>query len=420
MYAFTTEEKFVSAQNYMKSSNSRTTHWLADSCCGIHMTWDSNDFIPGTLEVFNGGSAKIGSGDLCPATHRGKLKPLYGREFGTGKLYPLPDFGYSWLIPSIAYKILSTGRLEDYGVQMTTGSPDSSCPSYLLIHEDNIKYKLKKQNHIYVFPTVLVHAAKAAAIQDRKNKSSTSKRSGIPINRFTEQNLIGDVTKQNFIGDSKNRFQLTNQNLIGSTKTVTASKKSAIHPRNHISMDLWFVFGNSTPPPAVPVYVSVADHRLRQPARVWNSGGVKFTHNWRRIGDYLPPASPTAISAFVHAAAHSRSIILENSAPRLFSIREINDAITLCATYSSVPRSVYTSASTRPSSILNLVSAVPDSKTALMAAHLFSPAYAQEKVLLCQQCCLDPLCENVSCVSTICAVNRGDFQVPTESLVQFG
>ena len=147
----------AAARKYVQCGISRPRHWLADSCCGIDMTWDESDFIPGTLKPFTGGSAKIGSGDLCPATHKGQLRSLYARAHGTGKLVKIPDRPLAWLVPSIVFKILSTGHLEDVGVQMTTGGPDRACPNYLQFNARGTKIKLKKHNSIYVLPTVDMH-----------------------------------------------------------------------------------------------------------------------------------------------------------------------------------------------------------------------------------------------------------------------
>ena len=62
-----------SALSYAQSGGSHPTTWIVDTGAGVSMAWDRSKFKPGTLVAFKVGSAQVGSGALCPATHRGMI-----------------------------------------------------------------------------------------------------------------------------------------------------------------------------------------------------------------------------------------------------------------------------------------------------------------------------------------------------------
>ena len=160
-------DKISSAQDFARSGQSQPTTWIVDTDAGISMIWDSSEFKPGSLIPFTGGSAQVGFGDLCPATHKGVLHDIHVRIHGTGKATALPTITEAWLIPALVFNILSTSALKDVNVGMHNCAP-GKLANYLCINDTNELIKLRKFKRIYVLKTIQSAPCLKADVLERK------------------------------------------------------------------------------------------------------------------------------------------------------------------------------------------------------------------------------------------------------------
>ena len=182
-----------SALHYTQTGGSHPTTWIVDTGAGVSMTWDRTKFKPETLVAFKGGSAQVGSGALCPATHRGVLSDIHVRVHGTGKAATLPTIKVAWLVPDIVFNILSTSALEEVGVGMHTCVP-GPLRNFLMVNNTNSQVSLRKYQQIYTLKTI---------------KSTPC--------------------------------------LRASPNTRKLNESVALQKRSHVDIDLWFVFGREKP-----------------------------------------------------------------------------------------------------------------------------------------------------------------------------
>ena len=211
VHALKREIEVATAKVNSRSGQITASSWLVDSGGGMCMTPDAADAVPGSLRQLRNCSAKIGSGDLCPATHSAKLQ-LHGRCAVTGKVTPFPQLDL-WIVPGLAFKICSVGCLEDAGVQFITADDTFKCRSYLLIKHSGVKIQVKKKKNIYIF--------------ERANTGTGS----------TAHPAI----------------------THGSLAVMRASAETnVVHPRKHYHIDLWFVFKGVQRPKSTIVAVNFA------------------------------------------------------------------------------------------------------------------------------------------------------------------
>ena len=148
MSALITELEVATANTNVRSGQIKNNSWLVDSGGGMFMSPDVTDALPGSLRILRGCSAKIGSGELCPATQIGKLQ-LWGRCAVTGRLVPFPIVDL-WIVPKLQFKIASVGIFEDAGVGFRTDDTVFRYRSYLHIRRSGIKIKVQKRKNIYI------------------------------------------------------------------------------------------------------------------------------------------------------------------------------------------------------------------------------------------------------------------------------
>ena len=206
------------------------------------MSPDVTDALPGSLRVLRGCSAKIGSGELCPATQIGKLQ-LWGRCAVTGKLVPFPIVDL-WIVPKLQFKIASVGIFEDVGVGFRTDDTVFRYRSYLHIRRSGIKIKVQKRKNIYIL--------------DAAN----------PRNKAAPNSYLNLAAMQ------------TSKNI------------RVIHPRRHYDIDLWFVFGGDKRPTTTPVLVSMATRGVSS-SRKFNVCGATFVDAGVKLGDVIAQRAPS-------------------------------------------------------------------------------------------------------------------------------
>ena len=200
------------------------------------MTPSSEDAVPGSLCRITGCSAKIGSGELCPATLSGKLQ-LYGRCAVTGKIYPFPLVDV-WIVPKLQFKIASVGIFEDANVGFVTNDTSFRERCYLHIRNIGIKIKVQKRKNIYILDAV--------------PRSQTAKLSHL------------------------NRAAMP-----------ASADIRVIHPRRHYNIDLWFVFGGDNRPTSTPVVVSCKTTGGAGSDRKFSACGAVLVQHDHRLGDVI-------------------------------------------------------------------------------------------------------------------------------------
>ena len=259
--ALKTELEVATADTNVRSGQIKKNSWLVDSGGGMNMSPHADVAVPGSLREITGCSAKIGSGELCPASFIGKLR-LYGRCAVSGKVYPFPLVDI-WIVPKLAFNILSVGCYEDAGVGFRTRDFESRYPAYLQLNS-GIKIQVKKRKNIYVLDAAPAPNSRIAASIERLSCSSSA-------------------------------------------------HIRVIHRRCHFDIDLWFVVGEKRRPTTTPVLVSCASSGGAPCDRHFRMCNINLLACHSRLGDAISPFSPifggqnggvTALNVLSQCAAH--------------------------------------------------------------------------------------------------------------------
>ena len=246
MSALITELEVATANTNVRSGQIKNNSWLVDSGGGMFMSPDVTDALPGSLRILRGCSAKIGSGELCPATQIGKLQ-LWGRCAVTGRLVPFPIVDL-WIVPKLQFKIASVGIFEDVGVGFRTDDTVFRYRSYLHIRRSGIKIKVQKRKNIYI-----LEAAN-------------------PRNKAAPNSYLSLAAMQ------------------------TSKDIRVIHPRRHYDIDLWFVFGGEKRPQTTPVLVSMATRGVNS-SRKFSVCGATFVDIGVKLGDVIAQRAPSCLGS---------------------------------------------------------------------------------------------------------------------------
>ena len=167
----------------------------------MFMSPNADDAVPGSLRKIRGCSAKIGSGELCPATHSGKLR-LCGRCAVTGKIFPFPLVDL-WIVPQLQFRIASVGVFEDVDVGFVTNDVEFRQRCYLHIRKVGIKIKVRKQRNIYIL-------------------------------------------------EAASKKQIAQTPYLSLAVMRASAEIRVLHPRRHYNIDLWFVVAGVTRPTTTP------------------------------------------------------------------------------------------------------------------------------------------------------------------------
>ena len=275
--ALESEFEVATADTNVRSGQIKNNSWLVDSGGGMNMSPHADVAVPGSLRKITGCSAKIGSGELCPASFIGKLR-LYGRCAVSGKVYPFPLVDI-WIVPKLAFNIFSVGCYEDAGVGFRTRDSEFRYPAYLQLNS-GIKIQVKKRKNIYV-----LDAAKAP-----------NSHIAVPIEHLS---------------------------------CSSSANIRVIHPRRHFNIDLWFVVGEKRRPNVTPVHVSCAVNGGVPCVRRFRMCNISLLACHSRLGDAISPFSPifggyngdiTALDILSQCAVHVPSYpgrLHENKVPKI-------------------------------------------------------------------------------------------------------
>ena len=140
----------VAASTHTKRPGTRVD-WLTDTDCGVHMT--SNPRLLMSVEPWNRGAAKVGSGDALRATGRGLLKPLVVRN-DKGDQVVIFLKRRAWLVPGCVFDILSVGELKRERIGLRTGEVEGRLADYLILHDSGHRVPIVMHGGIYLLRTI--------------------------------------------------------------------------------------------------------------------------------------------------------------------------------------------------------------------------------------------------------------------------